>query len=272
MKNKLRIKIVGLAVALVLIGGLVACGNNVKNNDSTSGKDTTIAKETTITDETTSTEEVVFDRKAMSETYIKVLEDIYINHKFPDGTGIDIIDGTDISENRFAVYDIDQDGKDELIIEYTTASTAGMVELIYDFDSSSNTVTEEFSEFPLLEFYDNRIIKAGWSHNQGLAGDLWPYTLYQYDEKADRYNELGMVDAWDKSLSETDFEGNHFPEDADVNGDGIVYFIMLDGEFENDKPVDLENYKQWYNDYVGNAKIVDIPFVYLTEENIHSIK
>lgn len=266
MRKKLMISIVRFALATVLVGGLAACGNNVSNNESTS------EKETTVISETTSTEELDFDRKAMSEAYIDILENIYTNHKLPDGSEMDFFEGSDISENKFAVYDIDQDGKDELIIEYSTASMAGMVELIYGFDSNTNTVIEEFVEFPYLEFFDNGTIKAGWSHNQGLAGDFWPFTLYQYDEKEDRYNSVGMVDAWDKSFWETDYEGNYFPEDSDIDGDGIVYYMMLDGEYERNKAVNIEEYKQWYNSYVGDAKTVEIPFVRLTQENIQGIK
>lgn len=279
MKDKMNKKIAGIMVVLVLIFSLSACGKELKNENSPekgastsdeinytdNGKDAPV-KDTAVKDET-----VVVNKELVNQKYIEILEEIYTSQKLPDGKELDFVDGDDISGNKFAIFDIDNDGKDELMIEYITASMAGMVELIYEFDSSDNTVREEFVEFPNLTFYDNGIIIAGWSHNQGYAGDFWPYTLYQYNKETDTYDEIRMVDAWDKSLSETDYEGNSFPEDADVDKDGIVYYIMLDGEYNLDEPVDLEEYNQWYKSYVGDGKEVTISFMNLTEENIQGI-
>ncbi len=207
------------------------------------------------------------DREAMREAYSCVLKDLYYNHMFPGQQNCGYDDFNDMSENRFAVYDIDRDGKEELIIEYTTTIMAGKVEKIYDFDNASNMVREEFSEFPALKFYDNGVVWAEWSHNQGVAGEFWPYTLYQYDSKADAYIEVAMVDAWDRSLAER-YNGNLFPVEADIDGDGIVYYIMGPGEYELNEPVDLERYNQWKSSYVGEAEQLEIPFQELTEENI----
>lgn len=275
-----------IVVTFILLSCLTACGKRV-TDDNISNKEVVGETETSKTDTEeiegiVSTEEDTIigkksedsqtDRNSMIETYISILEDVYFNHSFPDGYDYGFDDYYDVSENQFAVYDIDQDGRDELIIEYTTTAMAGMIEKIYDINSSTNTASEEFSEFPNLTYYDNGVIEAGWSHNQGLAGDFWPYTLYQYDQESDTYMEIGMVDAWDKSMSETDSDGQVFPNDIDKNGDGIVYYIMLDGKYELDKPVDLEEYNQWYNSYVGGAEKIDIPFMKLNEENINSIK
>lgn len=212
-----------------------------------------------------------FDKEAKN-MYTSILKDIYYKHTFPDGQACDWNDNSDISKNRFAVYDIDQDSKEELIIEYANASMAGMVELIYDYDNNTKTADEEFREFPALTYYDNGIIKADWSHNQGLAGNFWPYTLYQYDRESDSYVDVGMVDAWDRSLSETDYNGNSFPAKSDTDGDGIVYYIMEDGEYKLDHPVDWTEYEQWQDSYLGTAKEINVPFMDLTEENIDNIQ
>lgn len=216
------------------------------------------------------------EEKARKAAYHSVLENLYLNHVFPDGKEYGFEDTFyDISENQFAVYDIDQDGKEELIIQYTTTIMAGMINIIYDFDQKSGTVREEFSEFPSLTFYNNGIIQADWSHNHGMAASLeefWPYTLYQYDKETDTYRTVGMVDAWDKSYHEKDSSGNSFPEEMDIDGDGILYYIMLDGTYEFHTPFDLEEYNQWRNSYVNGAEKIDIPFVNLTKENIDSVQ
>ena len=59
---------------------------------------------------------------------------------------------------------------------------------VYDYDEASGELYEELSQFPMLTFfYDNATIGAGISHNQGYAGEFWPYTFYTYDAANDSY-------------------------------------------------------------------------------------
>lgn len=207
------------------------------------------------------------------DKYISILKEIYNEHKLPDGSELGYDGGSDFAENKFAIYDIDFDGSEELIISYTTSYMAGMMALVYDFDSNLDTLTEELVEFPALTFYNNGIVKADASHNQGLAGEaLWPYSLYKYDGELDKYILVAIVDAWDKSCNDTNYLGTKFPEDIDKDGDGIVYYIMTDGEYELNTPVDLEEYNKWINSYLNEAEEISIPFMSFTDENIDSIK
>ena len=154
-------------------------------------------------------------------------------------------------------------------MEYTTTCVAGNAEIIYDYDSATDTVREEWIEFPMVTYYENGVIRAGWSHNQGLAGDMfWPYTLYQYNAEKDTYLQVAMVDAWDKALSDINYMGQKFPEETDVNGDGLVYYIMTGEEYELNDPVDLAEYEEWINSYIGNADRIEVPYQKLTEDNI----
>ncbi len=262
-----------LFLLLFLFGNLTACGSkNIlydKNPDDSQEETQENIMGSTNEDVTVKEDtEADVDREARKESYTSILEGIYYNHTFPDGQPCDSDDKDAIALNQFSIFDIDRDGKEELIITYTNACMAGMVELIYDFDNNTKIANEEFREFPALTYYDNGIIEAEWSHNQGLAGDFWPYTLYQYDSQTDQYVNVGMVDAWDRSLSETDYNGDPFPEESDTDGDGIVYYIMQDGEYKLEHPVDWAEYEKWRDSYMGNGKEVLVPFVYLTEENI----
>ena len=123
------------------------------------------------------------------EAYILALENLYTNYIWPDGTVMDFYG--DISQNQFAVYDIDGDGEEELIIEYTTSSMAGMEEAVFGYDNEAGIFYQEFRESPGWTFYDNGFIRADASHNQGGDSDAWPYTMYQYDEGTDAYVEVG---------------------------------------------------------------------------------
>ena len=123
-----------------------------------------------------------------------------------------------MAENQFAVCDVDGDGREELVLQYLTANmVAGMRALIYDTDENGG-LRLQFSEFPNLTFYANGAIQAGWSHNQGLAGDFWPYTLYVYDPEGDLYRDVGSVDAWSR-----DYQPQNYPADTDTSQSGFVY-------------------------------------------------
>ena len=169
--------------------------------------------------------------------------------------------------------DIDGDGNEELLVIYTTTYMAGMAQLIYDYDESSDSVRESFLEFPAVTFYENGVIAVDWPHNQGLAGDsFWPYTLYQYRPETDDYVQIAMVDAWDKSFAETGYQGQAFPDAVDENGDGVVYYIMPGTEYQPGTPVDLGDYESWRASLLGNAEKVTVPYQNLTVENIDNIK
>lgn len=124
----------------------------------------------------------------------------------------------------FAVYDVDGDGKEELLLQWAGSSMAATVEYIWGYENGAAHV--ELSEFPLMTYFDNGIIEAFWSHNQGLAGDFWPYSVYRYESDTDTYQSDGGVDAWDKKYAEKDNNGKSFPADIDRDGDGLVYYIL----------------------------------------------
>lgn len=123
------------------------------------------------------------------EAYILTLENLYTNRIWPDGTEVDLMG--DMSENVFAVYDVDGDGEDELIIKYTSSSMAGMIEAVYGYDSETGVLYQELREFPALTFYDNGFIRADASHNQSDDPEAWPYTMYQYKKDTNTYEEVG---------------------------------------------------------------------------------
>ncbi len=248
----------------------VQTGNETEETtpNSIEGTEEPIHTEVSLPENKGNQENVTDNRRSV---YADILENIYSNQVFPDGRDYGF-DDTDIAKNKFAIYDIDGDGKEELIIQYITTITAGNIELIYDMTGDSKTVREEFSEFPALKFYDNGIVEAEWSHNQGRGGEFWPYTLYQYDQETDTYVTVGMVDAWDKSLSETDFNGDAFPEEKDLNGDGILYYIMQEASYDQKTIVDMEEYKEWRDSYLGKAEQINIPYKYLTHTNISGIR
>lgn len=205
------------------------------------------------------------------QAYRTVLEDIYHNQTFPGGRDLGY-DGYPMSDNRFALGDIDGDGNAELILIYITTYVGGHSQIIYDYDAATGSVREQFIEYPAVVYFDNGILKADASHNHSLSERIWPYTLYCYNAETDSYDVVAQVDAWDKSLRDTDYEGNAFPDEVDKDGDQTVYYIMeADGQ-EHKRAVDGEEYDQWYESYRNGAGTITITYMELTEENISQLQ
>ena len=229
------------------------------NQDSPSSQAKAVDAAETIISEDSVEQNSRNERKA---AFISALEGICHNQVFPDGREFQYDASTNGEGNQFAIYDIDFDGKEELIIQYTTTYTAGMVEVIYDYDSKTKLLKEELRSFPSLTYYNNGIVSADWSHNQGLAGlgDFWPYTLYQYKQESDTYIEIASVDAWNKERADEDYEGNPFPDELDIDGDGFIYFVTAEGTYAQNTVVDGEEYERWRSSLLGNGKKMEVPY------------
>lgn len=267
-------RILSLIFSMVLCVTLTACSNNQVGDKDNNSEDVPSASPTapvTVTDVPTESDNSADDLENMYDAYVTALENLLQNNILPDGTDYEELLG-DMSENKFAIYDVDNDGKEELIILYFTTSTAGMAGYIFAYDSETETFQRKLYEFPLLTFYDNGVVKALWSHNQGRAGDFWPYNLYQYNTDSESYVLVGMVDAWDKNYMETDNQNNPFPSDIDKSKTGFVYYIMEDGEYDNTNPVDASVYDDWTNTYIGDALEIQIQYMDLTEDSIMQIR
>lgn len=214
------------------------------------------------------------DNQDVRSLYAQVLKTLLDENRLPD----DLNDPGDyigtvaereaMAENQFAVCDVDGDGREELVIQYLTANmVASMQALLYDTDENGG-LRLQFSEFPNLTFYDNGAIQAGWSHNQGLAGDFWPYTLYVYDPESDLYRDVGSVDAWSR-----DYQPQNYPADTDTSGTGFVYYVYRDmgTEYGLLSPVDEGEYLQWREEYLAGAAELELPWQSLTVEQIQAL-
>ena len=171
----------------------------------------------------------------------------------------------EMRDNTFAVTDIDGDGREELIISYGSASMAGMFEVIYDYDPQSGQLRQEFLNFPSITYYDNGVIIAQASHNHSRGEDFWPVAFYRYQAERDSYEWIGYADTWSKQWSEI-FDGEEnkpFPEELDVDGDGILYNIQngsLDAVSYNyeDYRYNKADYEEWYQEIMAGANEIRI--------------
>jgi len=207
----------------------------------------------------------------MYKAYISALENLIQNQILPDGTDGGTQYG-DMSENKFAVCDVDNDGREELLLLYTTTSEGGWAGFVSGYDAQTKKLRTKLRDSTFLTFYDNGIIRANWGSNQRLGGDFWPYSLYQYAPDSDSYGFVGMVDAWDKNYPVEDPQKNAFPSDIDKSGTGFVYYIMNDRQYDNSHPADASEYNKWVDAYIGEASEIQIRYMDLTEENILRLK
>ncbi len=247
-----------MTMILVLMGMLTACSTGGQTTKETEAAQTETEGET----------EIVYDESLRYKAYQEVLSTFRSEGALPNGYFIELDEGNDINSNVFAVFDIDKDGRDELMIRYTSGSMASMTEVIYDYSFSQEMLYQQFQDFPNLTYFKNGVIEAGISHNQGLAGDFWPYAYYIYNPDRDVFVREGFADALDAALISSSSDVV-FPEQADEDGDGVVYLIT---NSEMDKePMDGSAYEAWRRELVGDGSTIVPAYISLTEENIAAV-
>lgn len=213
---------------------------------------------------------------AMLAAYERVLEQFYTDHITPDGQELwlDEPNFGYIQENTFAIADVDSDGIEELILTFSTAPMAGMCTWVIGYDAQTDSIYVELSIFPAVDFYTGGLLEAGWSHNQGLAGDiLWPYSVLHYRPEERSYQVTAHVDAWDKNLCDTASDGKPFPDEVDTDNIGAVYLITTetpDGLWETDT-VSRAVYEAWHAAIRGDAKPIELEYLNTTLDNIHAV-
>ena len=218
---------------------------------------------------------------AARAAYTKVLEALFFHRVLPDGeNGEAIFD--DMSENEFALADVDGDGREELVLLTRPVVYAGYRGYVLDYDADAGAVRIQFDGFPSLTFYSNGALAEDDSHAQGIwTDDFWPHSLYRYLPETDSYELAGHVSAWEKSVSDIN-EGNlpPFPTEKDKSGAGILYYIHPVSSYEYlntlenrvNMAVDQSVYLAWLEPILEGSQPLELEYLPLTEENISQIK
>lgn len=216
-----------------------------------------------------------YTRADMLAAYASILELAFSGESSPDGYfnyyDPAQTDPEEIAQNRFAVCDVDGDGQDELIINYSNTYMSGKSVAVYGYDPSTGEVRQELQNFSAT-LYANGYATVDASHNQGrnaMRGDWWPYTLYRYDAGSGTYQLVAYVESWDREQWAVR-DGQTFPAEADRDGDGVVYYVAEDG-WDYTDPMDGGAYESWVASWQGGAEKLDIPYRDFTWDNIHSL-
>ena len=285
-KSELLKKNLALGTVLMLTAtSLWGCGTKDTGLTETASAEQPVAEETGPAENTDTNDSAEPEAEAASDTeenandaidqkalitaqirhkYNGVLSQLVCAQQLPNG---DMIESPydwnmEMTDNSYAIADIDGDGYEELVISYSTASMAGMFEAVYGYNPETDTLTQEFMGFPSVTFYDNGMIKADASHNQSY-GEFWPFSLYQYNAASDSYLQVGYVDTWDTSFTATyyDYETETeiaFPADKDTDGDGILYNIQHGDPQDYAWDVSVYQYNKndfddWYSSYINET-------------------
>lgn len=226
-----------------------------------SGSDAADINDTDNADKEAAEGNLTLQQAQIRHYYGGILSQITAGWRLPDGE----LDTSSLengfgkmSDNHFAVTDIDGDGREELIICYANTSMAGMMEIIYDYDPVRRILKRELTEWPSLTYYNNGIIKAEASHNHSW-GEFWPFALYQYQADTDTYLQIAHVVSWDKEIAPEWDDDQPFPDEWDQDGDGTLFCIRKEGEGDfygyeyEDFKYDQADVDEWLGGYLAGA-------------------
>ena len=152
--------------------------------------------------------------------------------------------------NKSAIYDVDEDGEEELILDIGGTCTADMADYVYGYSETDDTFYLEYEGFAGCRFYAGGIIYMPVSHSGFMYDDdFWPYEIYRYNAQEKKYEYYAcaeeMVDGQLGGYEEI------FAE-YDKDGDGKVYFTDIKGEGEY---MDEQQYTKWREMILKGEKI-----------------
>ena len=187
-------------------------------------------------------------------------------NQLPDGAEI-LPAGWDgsIEDNRFAVCDVDGDGRMELLFSVENSYMAGCRTAVYRLDGFE--LQTEMVAFPVPTFYEQGVVRAFASHNH-THGEAWPYDLLRYNPDSQTYESVASVYSWDKAIADIDYDGAPFPDEVDADGNGTVYFVS---EGENARWLDDGDFDAWEQANFGTLAELTIPWLSFTDANIASL-
>ena len=197
------------------------------------------------------------------DLYLRTLQDLHDDLILPSGKELEL-DG-DIEKNRFAVVDIDGDGRDELILEVTQTVPEERFTAVYDIDADGDLRREVRYEAEVT-FWSSGVVIASYPDAAEHGDDFIPYAAAQYDKEQDTYTEFAYVSALDRDTLAAHGLEDEYPSGADKSRSGRVYCIS------GDTPVDVTEYETWYASWHDRLHEISVPLAELTEENIRKLE
>lgn len=202
----------------------------------------------------------------VNSKYLACIERLETTGILPDGEYCYVGDSSDFEhrksyayEDYVAVYDVNNDGRQELLLIIGGTATADNNMYVYQYDDRGQ-FTEQFSFFAHCTFYDGGMIYAGWSHASYVYIDgFWPYYVFQYNENTEEYDFIAGVEEMDLEAITEDVsleEAEHwtqFPYEYDYDDDGKLY--VIEREDDEKEYLDEEAYNEWKQQTLSTEKL-----------------
>lgn len=190
--------------------------------------------------------------------YAQVLENLLQENTLPDGSVL----AYEYSNlyGYFALADINHDGQEELILY--ADEIHGYI-LGYDQDTAQVQILLEGS--PNMEFYSDGVVKVP------MIDIPRNYTVYQYQQQADPYQQMAKVTSWVQQLEPTNENGDPFPTWIDISGTGTVYYVESPNS-QGTAPMDQSDYLAWEAETIPDSQRLTLNFLSLSQENIDTLE
>ncbi len=210
----------------------------------------------------TETEEERKHKETARQVYAQILKHIYYQHRWPSGESMEQM--TPIEDSRYVIYDVDGDGREELLVENGSGVTASQYGVIYDYHWDTGVTYIQGEMTSLTVFYSNGFMIQPLSHNQSLGSDVYPAVYVQYDKDTDSYQTLGTIETWEKAYMSENYEGQPFPDAQDLDQDGVIYYIF------DKEPKTKADYEAVRQTCIGDAQELPLEWKSLDIENFQA--
>lgn len=181
--------------------------------------------------------------------YANVLERLYFYDTLPD-------DGDDIETKMaddyetYAVYDIDGDGIEELMLYVDRPGTGSSWSIIYEYNVDTDSLKQELYAYMDNQFYSNgRIV--------GMDDSSHGVMVYVYNPENDDYSDSYL----------TIMRGTTYWDMGSNNEDHSGYdYRVYHSNTEEETYMTEEEYNQWLADQTAGATELEIPWKKIVDE------
>ncbi len=181
--------------------------------------------------------------------YADVLERLYYYDRLPD-------DGDDIDAKMagdyetYAVYDIDGDGIEELMLYVDRPGTGSSWSIIYEYNVDTDSLKQELYAYMSNQFYSNgRVV--------GMDDSSHGVMVYVYNPENDDYSDSYL----------TIMRGTTYWDMGSNNEDHSGYdYRVYHSNTEEETYMTEEEYNQWLADQTAGATELEIPWKKIVDE------
>ena len=181
--------------------------------------------------------------------YANVLERLYFYDTLPD-------DGDDIETKMaddyetYAVYDIDGDGIEELMLYVNRPGTGSSWSIIYEYNVDTDSLKQELYAYMDNQFYSNGRIVGMDDFSHGVM-------VYVYNPENDDYSDSYL----------TIMRGTTYWDMGSNNEDHSGYdYRVYHSNTEEETYMTEEEYNQWLADQTAGATEIEIPWKKIVDE------